>query len=152
MPNDCGDQPQLQPMLKPPIKPTNGKIKLFCTWNGSSWTLDDKENSKPEPPIGIEIPEDELGIKITIHLKPRSSNLTFHPTEPMWAQPNSCPTSQPSGGPIATDQIHRVTRKNDKELFFVDVNTQAVDIYYALRFSDGSILDPVIKNGGMTLS
>lgn len=143
---DHGTQPQLRSNGK--VSPKDGKVDLWCKWKHGGWTLVAKESDESDETVVIDVPKGEKPCRVIIRIKSGSSHLKLHPTTPMWAQDGSCPTSQPSGGPIATKEISDVRRNSDTQLSFTDQNSTAGTVGYAIVFDDGSCFDPDIKNGG----
>lgn len=70
-----------------------------------------------------------------------TSNITFAQQNPFLAQAGS---SKPTG----LDSQFTVTGQGTQKLTVHDSNQTSGDYYYVLNFSDGSTLDPIIKNGG----
>lgn len=82
---------------------------------------------------------------------PPGTNITFpaDPYDAIFIQPNTKPTTKvyQAAGQLGTPKLS----KNKTVLVLKDKNKgQAMDFHYALNFSDGSTIDPVIKNGGGT--
>jgi hypothetical protein len=83
---------------------------------------------------------------------PPGSAITFpkDPYDAIWIQPGQKPTAKAynDAGQLGAPKLS----KSKTVLVLRDKNKgQAMDFHYALNFSDGSKIDPVIKNGGGAL-
>lgn len=68
--------------------------------------------------------------------------------DPIWIQMDTKPTQKPPPGAEKNQIGAWKLMNNDQQLVVVDWNDAPGTLHYALNFSDGTKLDPVIENGG----
>ena len=121
----------------------------------------------PQPPSGWKVkhgtkegsspssyPKVEFGAGSGPHLIvfkiPQSSPGTFNLNDPMWVQPG---TSSPTQSGMDSQISDWAIFDGGKTLVLLDLNSQPGELSYRVQ-ADGysTVLDPIIKNGGGTMS
>lgn len=97
----------------------------------------------------ILLPAGGGGGTIVFNIAPGTPDVTFAPTVPdaIWIKPGSKPKSK---GISPTAQVGTPILMNGNHTLIVnDKNTgKGMDLHYQLNFSNGTAIDPVIRNGG----
>ena len=125
------------------LDPLNGGV-------GNNWTVNHGGHSGSTPGTYPEVSLLKDSGPWIIHFKINNpgNNIKFA-ADPIWAQPNSKPTS-----PILDSQINGWVASSDgKELFVLDKNDNpsGQKLYYSLQFTGHGTLDPILDNGGHTM-
>jgi hypothetical protein len=121
-----------------PVPPSGWKVKH-----------DGKEGSAPGNYPKVELPQDS-GPHLIVFTLPKDGAVSFNATDPMWVQPgSSSPTQQGMDAQIPDWAVF----DGGKTLVILDSNTKAGDLSYRVKADGyGGVLDPIIKNGGFTVS
>lgn len=119
------------------------KVKL--TFQNNQWHMQYKGTYGPGNYPKIEVDEDDGPHFITFTIT-GNTNATFS-NDPIWVSDSA----KPKQAKLDHDQIVSwKVKQNGKKLIVFDWNDRPGEIHYQLNFSDGTVLDPVIQNGGGT--
>lgn len=89
------------------------------------------------------------GPHLVVFTLPKTGNITFNPTDPMWIAPGTTSPTAPGMDPQFADWT---ILDGGKTLVLLDLNTQKGEFSYRVKADNyAPILDPIIKNGGTSV-
>lgn len=118
---------------------------------GNNWTVNHGGHSGSTPSTypHVSLPLDSGPWIIHFKINNPGNNITFA-ADPVWVQKNSKPTNH-----TIDSQIIGVAASSDgKDLFVLDKNDNptAQTLYYSLQFNGQTKLDPILDNGGHSIT
>lgn len=124
----------------------NITVDTYFQWDGTSWSYGPTNPPSPgsQDPIDIQPGVDLATLNFHLLSSTVGPDKQFEVGDPIWIQQNSCPTKH------HVSQAMSPTIPCASNLLTVaDQNKgNKGDFAYRLNFSDGTYLDPIIKNGG----